>query len=303
MVSLDFEKGGGLLPAIVQDDGSGEVLMLAYMNEDSWKKTLETGKAVFWSRSPPVLWMKGEQSGHFQIVREIRIDCDDDTISPQGRTGGGVAACHTVTGLLLQEVSGDALVIDGIKYFERGRVPMNRLKLGLPKGSLEKRAPSSCSNARAGESPMTAAVIFPTSTTTKSPCSFVRAQEMSRYVENGTLDLGLTAGLGSGERFRRGRRPGSRLLQGLHEQARWVVVVREDSPIRSIEELRGRNISTELVNFSRRYFQERGFPWTLNFLGGDGGQGRGRPRRRHRGSHGNREHAQGETSFGSFTNS
>lgn len=117
MVSLDFEKGGGLLPAIVQDDGSGEVLMLAYMNEDSWKKTLETGKAVFWSRSRRSLWMKGEQSGHFQIVREIRIDCDDDTILLKVEQVGG-AACHTgYRSCFYRRVSGDALVIDGDKVF------------------------------------------------------------------------------------------------------------------------------------------------------------------------------------------
>lgn len=117
MVSLDFEKGGGLLPAIVQDDGSGEVLMLAYMNEDSWKKTLETGKAVFWSRSRRSLWMKGEQSGHFQIVREIRIDCDDDTILLKVEQVGG-AACHTgYRSCFYRKVSGDALVIDGDKVF------------------------------------------------------------------------------------------------------------------------------------------------------------------------------------------
>jgi phosphoribosyl-AMP cyclohydrolase len=117
MVSLDFEKGGGLLPAIVQDDRSGEVLMLAYMNEDSWKKTLETGKAVFWSRSRRSLWMKGEQSGHFQLVREIRIDCDADTILLKVEQVGG-AACHTgYRSCFYRKVSGDALEDDGVKVF------------------------------------------------------------------------------------------------------------------------------------------------------------------------------------------
>ena len=117
MVSLDFEKGGGLLPAIVQDDSSGEVLMLAYMNEDSWKKTLETGKAVFWSRSRRSLWMKGEQSGHFQLVREIRIDCDADAILLKVEQVGG-AACHTgYRSCFYRKVSGDALETDGVKVF------------------------------------------------------------------------------------------------------------------------------------------------------------------------------------------
>ena len=94
MFDPDFNKGGGLLPAIVQDDETGEVLMLAYMNRDAWLKTLETGKATFWSRSRNALWLKGETSGHFQLVREVRMDCDDDTILLKVHQLGG-AACHT----------------------------------------------------------------------------------------------------------------------------------------------------------------------------------------------------------------
>ena len=94
MFDPDFSKGGGILPAIVQDDETGEVLMLAYMNRDAWLKTLETGKATFWSRSRNTLWLKGETSGHFQLVREVRMDCDDDTILLKVHQLGG-AACHT----------------------------------------------------------------------------------------------------------------------------------------------------------------------------------------------------------------
>jgi phosphoribosyl-AMP cyclohydrolase len=94
MFDPDFNKGGGILPAIVQDDETGEVLMLAYMNCDAWLKTLETGRATFWSRSRNALWLKGETSGHFQLVREVRMDCDDDTILLKVQQLGG-AACHT----------------------------------------------------------------------------------------------------------------------------------------------------------------------------------------------------------------
>lgn len=94
MITLDFEKTGGLLPAIVQDYGSGEVLMLAYMNPAAWDATLKTGKATFYSRSRNQLWVKGETSGHTQQVREIRIDCDRDTVLLKVDQAGG-AACHT----------------------------------------------------------------------------------------------------------------------------------------------------------------------------------------------------------------
>jgi phosphoribosyl-AMP cyclohydrolase len=90
----DFSNHGGLLPAIVQDAGTGKVLMLAYMNELAWEKTLETGKAHYWSRSRQRLWLKGEESGHTQLLTEILVDCDLDTILLKVKQQGG-AACHT----------------------------------------------------------------------------------------------------------------------------------------------------------------------------------------------------------------
>ncbi len=88
----DFSKG--LLPAIVQDAESSEVLMLAYMNEEAWKKTLESGEAHFFSRSRGKLWHKGESSGNTQKIVAIRLDCDSDTILLFVEQIGG-AACHT----------------------------------------------------------------------------------------------------------------------------------------------------------------------------------------------------------------
>jgi len=94
VVKLDFSKGDNLLPAIVQEYDSGEVLMLAYINEEAWRKTMETGEAHFYSRSRQELWHKGGTSGHVQKIREIYVDCDDDTVLFQVKQIGG-AACHT----------------------------------------------------------------------------------------------------------------------------------------------------------------------------------------------------------------
>lgn len=88
----DFSKG--LVPAIAQDAEDGEVLMLAYMNEEAWAKTLETGEAHYWSRSRSKLWHKGESSGNVQKVHSIRLDCDSDSILLSITQIGG-AACHT----------------------------------------------------------------------------------------------------------------------------------------------------------------------------------------------------------------
>ena len=94
MVELDFNKKSGLIPVIVQDHTTGEVLMLAYMNRDAWDATLSTGKATYYSRSRKKLWVKGETSGNRQIVKEIRVDCDDDTGLLKIEQLGD-AACHT----------------------------------------------------------------------------------------------------------------------------------------------------------------------------------------------------------------
>lgn len=94
MIKLDFDKTGGLVPAIVQDCETGEILMLAYMNLDAFNATLSSGKATYYSRSRQTLWVKGETSGNLQLVKEIRVDCDDDTVLLKVQQLGG-AACHT----------------------------------------------------------------------------------------------------------------------------------------------------------------------------------------------------------------
>lgn len=90
---LDFAKGNGMIPVIVQEAHSKEVLMLAYTNMEALKKTLETGYAHYWSRSRQKLWMKGETSGNTQKVVEIRVDCDRDSLLYIVEQKGN--ACHT----------------------------------------------------------------------------------------------------------------------------------------------------------------------------------------------------------------
>jgi phosphoribosyl-AMP cyclohydrolase len=94
MIELAFQKLDGLVPVVAQDYRTGEVLMLAFMNEEAWRKTLETGIAHYWSRSRNQLWKKGESSGNIQEVREIRADCDRDSVLLKIHQVGE-AACHT----------------------------------------------------------------------------------------------------------------------------------------------------------------------------------------------------------------
>ena len=88
----DFNRNDGLLPAIAQDAATGTVLMLAWMNEEAYQETLKTGRAVYFSRSRGRLWRKGEESGHYQFVKQILVDCDRDTILLQVEQIG--VACH-----------------------------------------------------------------------------------------------------------------------------------------------------------------------------------------------------------------
>jgi phosphoribosyl-AMP cyclohydrolase len=94
MIKLDFTKGDGLLPAIAQDYKSGKILTLAYINKESWEKSLETGEVHYWSRSRQEIWHKGATSGHVQKIKEIYMDCDNDAVIFKVEQVGG-AACHT----------------------------------------------------------------------------------------------------------------------------------------------------------------------------------------------------------------
>jgi phosphoribosyl-AMP cyclohydrolase len=91
--AIHFDDNG-LLPAIAQDFDTGDILMVAWMNAESLEETIATGRAVYWSRSRKRLWRKGEESGHVQIVHEIRLDCDGDVVLLKVKQEGGIA-CHT----------------------------------------------------------------------------------------------------------------------------------------------------------------------------------------------------------------
>ncbi len=117
MIKLDFTKIGGLIPAVIQDHRTGEVLMLGFMNEESWNLTQKEGAVVFYSRSRKKLWKKGETSGHVQIVKEISVDCDDDALLIKVEQVGG-AACHTGhRSCFFRKLEGNDLVEDGRLVF------------------------------------------------------------------------------------------------------------------------------------------------------------------------------------------
>jgi len=118
MDTIDFDKSGGLVPAIAQDADTGAVLMLAWMNREAYEETLRTGRAVYFSRSRNRLWRKGEESGHVQEVREVYIDCDADTVLLKVRQVGG-AACHEgYKSCFFRQLDGDQPRVVAEKVFD-----------------------------------------------------------------------------------------------------------------------------------------------------------------------------------------
>ena len=128
-MKIDFEKMGGLVPAIIQDATTKNVLMLGFMNEEAYQKTLDTKHVTFWSRTRQTLWTKGETSGHFLNLVDMKIDCDNDTllvkVNPVGPT------CHTGTDTCWGETNDDSplLFLTELQDF------INRRKQEMPEGS------------------------------------------------------------------------------------------------------------------------------------------------------------------------
>ncbi|MCQ2335893.1 MAG: bifunctional phosphoribosyl-AMP cyclohydrolase/phosphoribosyl-ATP diphosphatase HisIE [Paludibacteraceae bacterium] len=128
-MTLDFKKQGGLIPAIIQDANTLKVLMLGYMNEESLKKTQETGKVTFWSRSRQCLWTKGETSGNFLHVVSLKEDCDNDTLLIKVHPDGPV--CHTGSDTCFDEVN----EADSIMFIKTLQKFIEKRHQEMPEGS------------------------------------------------------------------------------------------------------------------------------------------------------------------------
>ncbi len=127
-MNLDFEKMGGLIPAIVQDNNTSKVLMLGFMNEEAYEKTKETGKVTFFSRTKNRLWMKGETSGNTLQVVDIKVDCDNDTLLIKAVPAGPV--CHTGADTCFGEQNSEDIMF--LKYLQDF---IERRRQEMPEGS------------------------------------------------------------------------------------------------------------------------------------------------------------------------
>ena len=127
-MKLDFEKMGGLIPAIVQDDDTKNVLMLGFMNEEAYEKTMQTGKVTFFSRTRNCLWTKGETSGNVLKVISVLVDCDNDTLLVKAHPTGPV--CHTGADTCFGEKNEEAIMF--LKYLQNF---IERRRQEMPEGS------------------------------------------------------------------------------------------------------------------------------------------------------------------------
>ena len=275
MTDLDFEKEGGLIPAIVQDDKNGEILMLGFMNREAYDLTRKTGFVTFFSRSRKKLWTKGETSGQKLILRELRTDCDLDALLVRVELAGG-AVCH----------EGYRSCFFRTPRFERrrhrrrrtrahsrrtlrkGEQVMAPLKLGIPKGSLQDSTVELF--ARAGwRISVSSRSYYPTIDDPEIECMLVRAQEMARYVEHGGLDCGLAGNdwiIESGADVQEvAELVYSKTSLG---RVRWVLAVAEDSDIKSVKDLEGKVIATEAVRMTEKYLERNGVKARVEFSWG-----------------------------------
>lgn len=127
-MKLDFEKMGGLIPAIVQDNDTNKVLMLGFMNEEAYEKTMQTGKVTFFSRTRNCLWTKGETSGNVLKVVSVLVDCDNDTLLVKAQPSGPV--CHTGADTCFGEKNEEAIMF--LKYLQDF---IERRRQEMPEGS------------------------------------------------------------------------------------------------------------------------------------------------------------------------
>ena len=275
---MDFSKWNGLVPAVVQDERSNEVLMVGFMNDAALARTRETGYATFFSRTRQTLWTKGETSGNRLRVSAMLTDCDNDTLLLRVTREGAGMVCHTGTRTCFREDpqrrapwSSRAPASAGLS--RSPRYDSRVLKLGIPAGSLQEATIQLF--ARAGfaiyASPRS---YFPTIDDPEVNCMLIRAQEMARYVADGVLDAGLTGQDWIAEYAQAGERspvvPITDLAYAKQSfgRVKWVLAVPDESPVRTPSDLEGRTVATELVSVTKAYFARLGLSVNVEFSWG-----------------------------------
>ena len=275
-MDLDFKKLDGLLPAVIQDAASGEVLMLGFMNAEAYAATQASGEVTFFSRSRNKLWRKGEQSGHVLRVREILVDCDVDALLIRVDAVGPGRLPRRLPLVFLPAAFRRRRSQSGRRAHVRSRTQCTeRMRADERTSSRHsQRQPAgrhrrSCLPRPDGGSRSVRAAIFPGVDDPEINCMLVRAQEMARYVETGALDAGITGRDWVQETGADVAEIGE-LLYSKQSLApvRWVLAVPEDGPIQSVKDLEGKVIATEVVNLTKKYLARHGVNARVEFSWG-----------------------------------
>ena len=225
-----------MIPAVIQDAESAEVLMVGFMNEQALAETRRTGYATFFSRTRGKLWTKGETSGNRLEVVAILVDCDDDTVLVKVKRLGDGNVCHTGERTCFFEPGSTRSTEPASKI---GVIGTMKLKLGIPKGSLQDATVHLF--ARAGFNIyVSSRSYFPAIDDPEIECMLIRAQEMARYVSDGVLDAGLTGQdwiaeheLGDGTTGVLTSVADLIYAKQSFGKVRWVLAAPEDSPFRT----------------------------------------------------------------------
>ena len=245
------------------------MLMVGFMNAEAFEKTVETGYATFFSRSRNKLWMKGETSGHRLVVKEIATDCDLGYRAAESGGAGTGRLPRRLCELLFPKIGKWGLGHQRSAGLRSGiGVYKMKLKLGIPKGSLESATIDLFR--RAGFSITTSSrSYFPAIDDPEIECMLIRAQEMARYVEDGVLDAGLT-GRDWVEETGAEVETVADLIYAKQSfgKVRWVLAVPESSPFKSVKDLEGKTIATELVEATKRYLAANGVTAKVEFSWG-----------------------------------
>lgn len=259
---LDFEKMGGLLPVVIQDYSDGEVLMVGFMNQQAWHLTVETGKVHYYSRKKNRIWMKGEQSGHFQHVREIYKDNDHDSLLIKVNQIGGAVEDGYRSCFYLMKNGADWLTV-GKKIFEPQRVYdryTENIVFAVPGGSLYPT--SILLLERAGfELELAGNRSFKPIVQNWPDIKIIvaRAQEIPTMVQEGVADIGLT---GNDMVEETGVNVTDLLNLGYNKEGlgevNWVLAVPKQykNQYQNLKNFEGKRICTELPNIVRKFFTE-----------------------------------------------
>ena len=257
---LNFDKMGGLIPVVIQDYQNSEVLMVGFMNEEAWKLTSKTGKVHYWSRKKKRIWMKGEESGHFQIVKEIYLDNDNDSLLIKVKQIGG-AVEDGYRSCFYKMKHGNNFVIVGNKVFDPKKVYKNysdKIIFVIPSGSLysttvmlfglagyqlELRGERSFKPTIRGHKDIKMVVA--------------RAQEIPFMIESGQVDVGLTGiDLVDDTGVSVTDLADLKYNESGIGQISWVLAVpkEKEKNYKNLKDFVGKKISTELVNTTKQYF-------------------------------------------------